>query len=185
MTETWTDHTLTTLRAARHTADGPSLVTLLRTHDLGAVLHQCGDALTAAVSREVPGARQTAARCAEALRGRGWPGDEVLAGQLETAPGGAVPMLRLLPVDLEELSGLLEGDPAWSGGRIDLDTGDCQPAAADDEQLRSDSETENEDRWLHVQGTGPRDAYRDMEEFITSLDDRSLARFLAIELAPL
>ncbi|WP_265737570.1 hypothetical protein [Actinacidiphila soli] len=33
MTEAWTDHALKALRAACHTADGPSLLALLRMHD--------------------------------------------------------------------------------------------------------------------------------------------------------
>ena len=32
-------------------------------------------------------------------------------------------MLRALPVDLEELAGILEGDPLNAGGRIDMRTG--------------------------------------------------------------
>ncbi|MEU6321325.1 hypothetical protein ABZ856_27945, partial [Streptomyces sp. NPDC047009] len=113
MTEAWTDHALKALRAACHTADGPSLLALLRSHDPAGVLQQCGDALTAAVARGVPGAPDAAIACTSALRERGWPGDEVLAEQLDTVGGGAVCLLQPLPVDLEELSGLLEGDPAW------------------------------------------------------------------------
>ncbi|MCT9083117.1 UPF0158 family protein [Streptomyces fulvoviolaceus] len=175
MTEVWTDHALKALR----TADGPSLLALLGTHDLGDVLQQCGDALGTAASRGVPGAGETAARCAAALRERDWPGDEVLAGQLDTAVSSVASVLRPLPVDLEELSGLLEGDPAFSGGRIDLGTGECRPAVVDDELPRSENESEDE-RWLHVPSAGSWDAYRDMEDFIVTLDDQDLARFLGI-----
>lgn len=180
MTEAWTDHALKALRAACHTADGPSLLALLRTHDPADVLQQCGDALTAAVFRGVPGARETAIACTATLRTRGRPGDEVLAEQLDTVGGGAVSVLRPLPVHLEELSSLLEGDPAWGGGRIDLNTGECLPAVADTEESWDEEEPEGTERWLHVPCEGSRDAYRDMEDFITTLDDQDLARFLGI-----
>ncbi|MCF3135872.1 UPF0158 family protein [Streptomyces olivochromogenes] len=180
MTEAWTDHALRALRAACHTANGPSLLALLRDHDPADVLQQCGDAFTAAVFRGVPGARQTVIACTSTLRERGWSGDEILAEQLDTVAGGAVCALRPLPVDLEELSGLLEGDPAWGGGRIDLKTGACRPAVADTEEPWDEEEPEGTEGWLHVPCEGSRDAYRDMEDFITTLDDQDLARFLGI-----
>lgn len=180
MTEAWTDHALKALRAACHTANGPSLLALLRTHDPAGVLQQCGDALTAVISRGVPGARETATVCVSVLRERSWPGDEALAEQLDTAGGGAVSLLRPLPVDLEELSGLLEGDPAWGGGRIALDTGECLPALADTEESWDEDEPEGTERWLEVPCAGSGDAYRDMEDFIATLDDQDLARFLGI-----
>ncbi|MET8246336.1 UPF0158 family protein [Streptomyces sp. NPDC005202] len=144
------------------------------------MLQQCGDALTAALSQGVPGSREAAIACTSTLRERGWPGDEVLAEQLDTVGGGAVCVLRPLPVDLEELSGLLEGDPAWGGGRIDLVTGEFRPALADTEESWDEDEPEGTERWLHVPCAGSRDAYRDMEDFITTLDDQDLARFLGI-----
>ncbi|MFJ5154025.1 UPF0158 family protein [Streptomyces sp. NPDC088353] len=180
MTEAWTDQALKALRAACRTADGPSLLALLRTHAPADVLQQCGDALTAAVVRGVPGAGETALACTSTLRERGWRGDEVLAEQLDTVGGGAVCVLRPVPVDLEELSGLLEGDPAWGGGRIDLDTGECWPALADTEESWDEEEPEDAKRWLHVPCEGSRDAYRGMEDFITTLDDQDLARSLGI-----
>lgn len=180
MTEAWTDHALKALRAACHTANGPSLLALLRTHDPAGVQQQCGDALTAAVSRSVPGSQETATACTTTLRERGWPGDEVLARQLDKAGGGAGYVLRPLPVDLEELSGLLEGDPAWGGGRIDLDTGECRPALADTDESWDEDEPDGTKRWLHVPCEGSRDACRDMEDFITTVDDQGLGRYLGI-----
>jgi len=180
MTELWTDHAREALRIACHTADGPSLLALLRTHDCGGVVQQCGDALTAAVWRDLPGARQTATGCAAALRERGWAGDEVLAGQLDTAATGGDLGLQPLPVDLEELSGLLEGDLVWGGGRIDVTTGECWPAAIDTEEVGDEEEWDDPERWLPVPSAGSRDAYRDLEDFITTLDDQDLAGFLSI-----
>ena len=44
-------------------------------------------------------------------------------------PPDARPTLRPLPVDLEELSMVLEGDPVHGGGRIDLRTGEARKLA--------------------------------------------------------
>jgi hypothetical protein len=179
MTEAWTDPALKALRAACHTADGPSLLALLRIHDVSVVLQQCGDVLATAIRQGEPGARETAAECTAALRERAWPGDEVLTAQLDASVGGAVFALQPLPVDLEELSSLLEGDPVWGGGRIDLDTGECRPAAIDTEGKWEEDEEDTE-RWLQVPSVGSRDTYRDMRDFIATLDDQDLARFLSI-----
>lgn len=175
MTGAWTDHDLAALRAARYTADVRSLVALLRARDAEPVLQQCGDVLTAAITRGVPAAVETAARCSAALHVRNWVGDEVLADRLDAAIGGAAPFLRPLPVDLEELSGLLEGDPAWGGGWVDLNTGECRLVTADSGELWHGDEPEDTGRWLHVACAGSHDAYRDMEDFIAVVGDRSLA----------
>lgn len=67
-----------------------------------------------------------------ALRERSWEGDDVLADQLEAWLGsGVVRDLRPLPVDLDELAGILEGDPVYGGRRIDLAGGEVWPAPAD------------------------------------------------------
>ncbi|WP_044582146.1 UPF0158 family protein [Streptomyces iranensis] len=174
MTDAWSDHDVTALRVACYAADSRALVALLRTRDAEPVLQQCGDVLTAAVVRGVPAAVETAVRCLAALRVRSWEGDEVLADQLDAAIGGATPFLRPLPVDLEELFGLLEGDPAWGGGWVDLNTGECRSATADFGAPWGEAEPEDTGRRLHVACARSHAAYRDMEDFIAALDDRSL-----------
>ena len=85
---------------------------------------------------------------------------------------GPVPLLRPLPVDLEELAGVLEGDPVNGGGRIDLRTGEVwpQPAIEYAEETEVDDD-DDDDRWLWVECEGSREGYRDMELFIATLDD--------------
>jgi len=86
-----------------------------------------------ATAQGIAGAPEAAARCAELLRERWWEGDEDLAVQLEAALGsGPAPMLRARPVDLEGLSEMLEGDPLYGGGRIDLRTGETWPTSTED-----------------------------------------------------
>jgi len=141
-------------------------------------LQWIGDGLIDALAADAAGARDLARRCVEELRGRDWIGDAELADTLEARLGnGPWPMLRPLPVDLEELSSILEGDPAHNGGRIDLTSGEVWPRAAIEyaEETGELDPEEEDDRWLPVWCQGSRDGYRDMEAFIALLDDEGLA----------
>ena len=146
-------------------------------------LQLIGDALLAAVRDGAAGAAELAHACVTALRGRGWAGDGELADALDAALGsGPTPMLRPLPVDLEELAMVLEGDPVQGGGRIDLTTGEVWPQSAIEyaEELGEiDEDDDDPGRWLWVDCEGSRDGYRDMAWFIDDLDDPQLADLLA------
>jgi hypothetical protein len=118
-----------------------------------------------------------------ALRRRGWEGDDELADQLDALLGnGPALMLRALPVDLEELAGILEGDPLNTGGRIDIRTGEVWAQAAIEYALETGQEDEDTaddpERWLPVDGEGSREGYRDMELFIASVEDPGRAERL-------
>jgi hypothetical protein len=172
------------LRAAVYRGDGPAVVRLL---DGAGVrddsLQLVGDGLIAAVGQGVTGAGELAGDLVVALRRRGWDGDAELAKQLDVQLGGGpAAMLRALPVDLEELAGILEGDPVTAGGRVDLVTGEVWPRAAIDYALEIGEEDEDsaDDRWLAVEGEGSREGYRDMELFIASVEDPGRAERLAI-----
>ncbi|MBV9006529.1 MAG: hypothetical protein JO181_17830, partial [Solirubrobacterales bacterium] len=122
------------LRAAVYRGDGAAVVDLLG--GVGAdddALQLAGDGVIAAVVQRVDGAAELARDLVVGLRQRGWDGDDELAEQLEARLGsGPAAMLRALPVDLEELAGVLEGDPLSVGGRIDIRTGEVWPQAAID-----------------------------------------------------
>ena len=173
------------LRAAVYRGDGPAVVDLLR--GVGAEddsLQLAGDGLIAAVMQRVDGAAELARGLVVGLRQRGWDGDDELADQLEAQLGsGPAAMLRALPVDLEELAGILEGDPLSVGGRIDIRTGEVWPQAAIEYALETgeeDEEIADPERWLAVHGEGSREGYRDMELFIASVEDAGRAERLAI-----
>jgi hypothetical protein len=174
------------LRAAVYRGDGPAVVDLLG--GVGAEdesLQLAGDGVTAAVMQRVDGAPEVARELVVDLRQRGWDGDDELADQLEAELGSRpVAMLRALPVDLEELAGILEGDPVSVGGRIDIRTGEVWPRAAIDYALETGEEDEetadNPARWLAVYGEGSREGYRDMELFIASVEDPGRAERLAV-----
>jgi hypothetical protein len=114
----WDPDAFQTLRGAVYRGDGAAVVDVVRGRLTDDVLQLAGDGLLNAVEKDVDGATEPAAQCASALRERDWWGDEELADQLDAALGRrATPMLRPLPVDLEELASLMEGDPLYSGPR--------------------------------------------------------------------
>jgi Uncharacterised protein family (UPF0158) len=92
-------------------------------------------------------------------------------------------MLRALPVDLEELAGVLEGDPLSVGGRVDIRTGEVWSQAAIDYVLETGEEDEDTsddpERWLAVHGGGSREGYRDVL-YIVSVEDPGWAERLAV-----
>ncbi len=176
------------LRAAVYRGDGPAVVELLG--GVGAdddSLQLAGDGVIAAVMQGVDEAAELARELVVCLRRRGWDGDDELADQLEAQLGSRpAAMLRALPVDLDELAGILEGDPLSVGGRIDIRTGEVWAQAAIDYALESREEDEESaddpERWLVVHGEGSREGYRDMERFIASVEDPGRAERLAVAL---
>ena len=174
----WDVEAVKALRSAVYNGDG-SVVRVVRGRLTEDVLQLAGDGLLDAVAQDAEGAVELAAQCAAALRERCWDGDEDLADQLQAAVGqGPTPLLRSLPVDLEELASLLEGDPLCGGGRIDLRSGDCWPQSMECEE--DDGDEDDEDRWLYVAHEGSREGYRDMGLFIATMEDPAIADRLQI-----
>jgi hypothetical protein len=100
------------LRGAVYRGDGRAIVALTRTglrpDDRGgaAALQLIGDGLISALAGQAQGAAELAADCVSALSERGWNGDTELVEHLQALLGtGPTPMLRSLPIDLEELAG--------------------------------------------------------------------------------
>jgi hypothetical protein len=183
------DRPLANLRGAVYTTDGPAVVAALSTQDWRDVLQLAGDGLLAALAQDVEGAVELAGRCAAELRERAWEGDEELAAQLEAAlERRPAPGLRPLPVDLEELSGILEGDPLQEGGYIDVETGEVWPHAAIEYAQETGGEGPDEDdldsdRWLAVSNEGSREGYRDLEAFVGTVTDPDRADRLSIAIS--
>jgi hypothetical protein len=147
-------------------------------------LQLVGDAVLVVVASGRSEASVMARRCVAALEQRDWEGDAELAAALAAAAGdGPTSMLRPVPVDLEELASVLEGDPVRGGGRIDLRNGEVWPHSVFDD-VTDDDEEEDDDaddsRWLWVDPQGSREGYRDMELFIDTIDDRALVDRLSI-----
>lgn len=142
-------------------------------------LQLIGDGLIAAVRARVKDVARLAAACVDALHEREWEGDSELIQALRAALGTApVSLLRPLPVDLEELTLILEGDPMYGGGRIDLVTGAVWSQSALEyatENGELDEDDDDPDRWLWVHCEGSRAGFGDMVAFIDDLDDTRLA----------
>lgn len=171
---------LTQLRSAIVRGDHVELLALLRGQGRPArSLQLIGDGLLEALRADNQEAAALARECVGELGERDWVGDQELAEVLTAALGdGPVPMLRLLPVDLEELSMILEGDPVQGGGRIEPSTGEVWPQSVVEygvEIGEIEEEDDDPDRWLWVNTAGSRPGYRDMEWFIEDLDDRGEA----------
>lgn len=180
------------LRGALYTGDGrAAMAAIERRPDLDTVQY-VGDGLRLALAQGVTGAEKRAGEHITALRDRGLDGDEDLAVELETMLGRAqAPALRDLPVDLDELSLALEGDPLLTGGRIDLLTGDVQQIGPlyesdsfdefgepDDEGPDSVDDAEDglaEERWRRFDSLGSRAGFGDMVEFLETVADERLA----------
>lgn len=179
----WDDQAVAELRGAVYRLDGPAVVEALWGRPLQDVLQMAGDGLLTALAQDVPEAPELADRCARLLRERWNEGDEELADQLEAALGTRPsPMLRPLPIGLEELSSMLEGDPALGGGRIDLQTGETWPSGTEDvwREEQGDDENLDEDRWLWVECLGSRNGYRDTEDFIATVPDHRRREMLEV-----
>ncbi|MFJ9667363.1 UPF0158 family protein [Streptomyces sp. NPDC101219] len=173
MVEGWDEDGLRAVRGALHAQDGVALLAALRRGPVREVLQLAGDGVAVAAAQGLPEAAEMAGLFLGALRERGFRGDAELADRLRAATGdAAIPFLRPLAVDLEMLAMLLEGDPAESGGRIDLSTGECWPAFTDEPEPE---EADDPERWLYVPALGSRAGYRDMELFIDGLGDVVLA----------
>ncbi len=92
--------------------------------------------------------------------------DDELAAGLDKALAGATDSLRPLPVDLEQLSEVLEQGHGEDPGRLDITTGEVWPASAIEYAL--DAETDDVTRlaelgrWLAVDLEGSDEAYGDM-----------------------
>jgi hypothetical protein len=174
------------LRGAVYRGDGVAVVASVRTGGIrDDALQLMGEGLLIAIIGRVEHAAELGAECVNALRARGWYGDDDLVEQLDAALGrGAIPMRRSLPIDLDELATILEGDPVNGGGRIDLRTGEVWHRATIDYARETGEEVEIEsddpDRRLWVDCEGSRDAYRDMEWFIGTVADRDCADRLEI-----
>jgi len=183
-----TDKIRISLRVKVPTEDGTAVMEMTGPAVPENGLQVLGDWVLAALEQHADDTAEAARPVIAALRDWDWEGDDVLADQLDALLGsGAMPGLRPLQVDLDELVGILEGDPVYGGGRVDVATGEVWPASAVDYAREIGQEDEDEsddpDKWLWVHCEGSRDGYRDMELFIGTVHDPGRADRLEIAIS--
>lgn len=165
------------LRAALARGDGPGVVGLLGGEVPKELLQLAGDGLLLALGQGVTGTAGLAGACAMALRERGWAGDEELATELGAATGDQQRAAKMkgVPVDLDELSRVLEAGPEDSGAAVDLVSGEVWPNQAIEEaqQAPTHPDFEDTDRWLYLRPEGSRERQLDMADFISTVRDHS------------
>ena len=174
------------LRWAVYRADGAAVVALLNGVQWpDHALQLIGDGVLVALEQGVPGVSGLADTCAELLGRRRWDGDDELATALLARLGKVpTPLLKPLPVDLEDLALAMEGDRLESGGRLDIMSGEVSPLPAiqyaQEEGEEDEDASDDSDHYLWIDGVGSRPGYRDMEDFIETLEDPGKADRLTI-----
>lgn len=169
---------LSELRGAIASADAARFLAAVTGRDIDDALQQVGAGIPMVLERRRQDAEPVALAVINRLTWRGGAGDQVLAEDLLAALRREPLTGRLVPVDLEMLSIVLEGDPDLStGGFLDLRTGQVYDETATDpmmvgEDVAIDVE-EEPDRWLRFNRAGSRDAWRDMEAFVERQQDEA------------
>jgi hypothetical protein len=174
------DRDLRLLSAACYRGDGTEVVRVLAGRDPGLLLQRAGDGIVVALMAGTAGAAPVAQDLIGRLADRGWEGDVELTEQLTALSGGPPTGRQAAPADLDELTDLLEGDLEHGfGGLLDLTTGACWPGAVVDDWGGDEEDAPrpdlDPDRWLAVPNLGSRDGWRDMADFIGTLDDPTVA----------
>ena len=167
------------LRVAAASRDVPGIVAALEGHDVSEVLQRAGSAVLVALRAAPDRVSSLAISLVQRLEMRSLPGDEELAQDLLAAVRRKSPPGQQLAVDLEELSGLLEGDPAGNeGGFLDLRTGEVIPTFMTDEMMVGADEAlevdAEPDRWLRVPCEGSRAGWEDMASYVAGVADSHL-----------
>ena len=167
------------LRGAAASLDVAGIVAALEGHEVSEALQRAGSAVQVALGVDPDRVSSLAISLVQRLEMRNLPGDGELAQDLLAAVRGESPPEERLPVDLEELSGLLEGDPASNeGGFLDLQTGEVVPAFMTDEAMvGADAVIDfdaDPDRWLRVACEGSRAGWEDMAAYVAGVADSRL-----------
>jgi hypothetical protein len=170
---------LSELRAAIAADDASRFLAAVTGHDIDDVLQQVGAGIPMALERRRQEAEPVALTVINRLTWRDGAGDGVLAEDL-LAGLRRVPLTgQVVPVALEMLSTVLEGDPDLStGGYLDLRTGQVYDDSAADPSIVGESAAidveEEPDRWRRLNHTGSRDGWRDMSAFAERQHDEAL-----------
>jgi hypothetical protein len=171
------------LRVAAASRDVAGIAAALEAHDVSEALQRAGSAVLVALQAAPDRVSSLAISLVQRLQIRNLPGDEELAQDLLAAVRREPPPGQPLPVDLEELSELLEGDLAHNeGGFLDLQTGEVIPAVMTDEAMVGEDSVidvdAEPDRWLWVACEGSKAGWEDMATYVAAVADSRLRQQL-------
>lgn len=170
---------LSELRGAIAAADAARFLKAVTGRDIDDVLQQVGAGIPMALEQRRRDAGPVALSVINRLTWRGGPGDRLLAEDLLAGLRREPLTGRVVPVDLEMLSTVLEGDPELStGGYLDLRTGQVYDDSATDPMMAGDDAAidveEEPERWLRVDRAGSWNGWRDMAAFAERQHDEAL-----------
>lgn len=170
---------LSELREAIAAGDAGRLLAAVRGREIDDALQQVGTGIAMALEHRRQETEPVALSVINRLTWRGCAGDRVLAEDLLAGLRREPLAGRVVPVDLDMLSIVLEGDPDLStGGYLDLHTGEVYDETATDPMIVGEDATidveEEPDRWLRLNRTGSRNGWQDMEAFAERQHDEAL-----------
>jgi hypothetical protein len=158
------------LREAIAAQNAARFLATLAGRDIDDILQQVGAGIPMALDQRHREAEPVALSVINRLTRRGCAGDQMLAEDLLASLRREPLSGRAVPVDLEMLSIILEGDPGLStGGYLDLHTGQVYEEAATDPTVVGHDAAidvhQEPDRWLRLHRTGSGDCWQDMAAF--------------------
>ncbi len=166
------------VRRAVAARDVDAYVASLSGRDIDDVLQQVAEGLPFALEQDRAAAEPVVRRVVDGLDRRDRPGDAELREDLMAVLRGQELPGTAVPVDLDELSSLLEGGIDSSGGWLDRRTGEVLHDESTDPAMVGEEHAvdveEDPDRWLRVDPAGSRDGWRDMADFGAGLPERRL-----------
>lgn len=170
---------LSELREAIAAADAARFLAAVTGHDIDDALQQVGAGIPMALEQRRQEAEPVALSVINRLTWRDGAGDRMLAEDLLAALRREPLTGRVVSVDLDMLSTVLEGDPEVSaGGYLDLHTGQVYDETATDPMMVGEGAAidveEEPDRWLWLSRTGSRNGWRDMAAFAGRQHDEAL-----------
>jgi hypothetical protein len=170
---------LSELREAIAATDAARFLAAVTGRDIDDALQQVGAGIPMALEQRRQGAGPVVLSVINRLTWRDGAGDRLLAEDLLAGLRREPLTGRGVPVDLDMLSIVLEGDPELStGGYLDLRTGRVYDETATDPMIVGEDAAidvgEEPDRWLRLNRTGSRNGWQDMAAFAERQHDEAL-----------
>ncbi|RNL59221.1 hypothetical protein [Arthrobacter oryzae] len=170
---------LSGLRAAIAAADAARFLEAVTGRHVDDALQQVGAGIPMALQQKRQETGPVALSVINRLTWRDGPGDRVLAEDLLAGLRREPLTGRVVPVDLDMLSTVLEGEPGLStGGYLDLRTGQVYDESATDPMVVGEGTAidvaEEPERWLRLNCTGSRNGWQDMAAFAERQHDEGL-----------